>query len=609
MTTAPPPARLSYADTLRGFASGLKSFVGYQLVTKVAIFGVLLPLLLGAARLLISSTGHSVVTNSVLGSVLMSWQGALIAVGGLAVLLLVIVVELGGFIAISSRILADQPPASIKGLLGNAWTMLRRFADPGTVLLVALLVVVLPAGGIGSQLSVLKGLRIPNFITSVIFATPSYRVGYIALLVLAGIVGFLCAFTMQFVVIAGMRPWRAMRSSARLVRSDFWWIALTRIKFGLLNLAVLGLIIGVWVLGVSAMVTNLSIEHAYVRVLAILAYLVQNLGILAFGVFFVPFEVFIWTRIFAAACARVPTFEQYADDYVAAPAAQGRNVVDRLVARRRVLVPVAVLVLVGLSVGLSGMLRGVQVVASTVEVIGHRGGGNAAPENSLAGIRYAIEQKASWVELDVQRTADGQYVLNHDETFQRVAQNPASAQDLTLAQIKELDLGKGERVPTLAEAIDAANGKIGLALELKGRSADQKMVTDVLQMIADRKLTSPYLLVTLDEALARHIVQTHPTANVGFIYFLQVGKVADLPFGTLILEEGIATPDNVDAIHLAGKRVFVWTVNTPASIDKFVDADVDGVITDEIAAVQADVKQKAERSPGELVWDLLFRLR
>ena len=101
-------------------------------------------------------------------------------------------------------------------------------------------------------------------------------------------------------------------------------------------------------------------------------------------------------------------------------------------------------------------------------MIGHRAGGNAAPENSLAGLRYAIGQRADQVEIDVQRTLDGHYVLNHDDTFQRAAGDGRPSFQLTLDQIKALRLTNGEQVPELEEFLTAAKGRVQVLLELKG---------------------------------------------------------------------------------------------------------------------------------------------
>src|SRR4029077_5001105 len=100
-------------------------------------------------------------------------------------------------------------------------------------------------------------------------------------------------------------------------------------------------------------------------------------------------------------------------------------------------------------------------VEKRIVVIAHRGYSRAAPENTLSAFRKAIEVGADVAELDVQETADGVVVVNHDRDLMRVAGDPRRIADITFAEARKLDLGSrigpecaGERIPTLAEAIE-----------------------------------------------------------------------------------------------------------------------------------------------------------
>lgn len=600
---------MRYWSTLRDFAADAGRFVRYQVVTKFAITSVLLPLYVGITQLLLRSSGRTVITNSMLAGFLLSPQGLVVVGLGAIVITVIALLELGGFVAISTRSLQHQPPATVVGLVKSNMTMLRRFADPGALVLLVYLLVVIPLSGMGSGLSVLQGLRIPNFISSVIMTNPVYRVGYFALIAVAAVVAFFWSFVMQFLVIGQRKPWRALRDSSALVRADFWWIMRMRFKFWLLNTAWLLVIVIIWTVLIVLLQLWLPPSGQLTRTVLLSAFMIQSLGLVGFAIFYVPLDTYQATKIFYAACERQERFNELSQRYAAAPQLLRKSWLDRLLDQRRWLIPLVILGVVGASFGLGQLVKDVHQLHTNIEVYAHRGGGNAAPENSIKGIEYAIERKANFVEIDVQRTADGHYILNHDATFQRVAGDAHASSELTLAQIKQLDLGQGVRVPTLDEAVAACNGKIGMAIELKGATADEKMVADVLSIVRGAPLTSPYLLVSLDDKLAAHIASQYPTVNVGFIYFLQMGKVADLPYGTLILEEDIATADNVAAIHAAGKRAVVWTVDTPDSIARFVGSDVDGVITDEVAAVQEALADREQRTENEALWELLFRVR
>ncbi len=100
--------------------------------------------------------------------------------------------------------------------------------------------------------------------------------------------------------------------------------------------------------------------------------------------------------------------------------------------------------------------------------IAHRGASAHAPENTLAAFRLAAELGADMVELDVQLSADGVPVVIHDPTLDRTTNGTGLVRDWTLAELKRLDAGGGEKIPTLEEAIETCQDVgLGLYVEIK----------------------------------------------------------------------------------------------------------------------------------------------
>ncbi|HSV90320.1 MAG TPA: glycerophosphodiester phosphodiesterase family protein, partial [Nitrospiraceae bacterium] len=106
--------------------------------------------------------------------------------------------------------------------------------------------------------------------------------------------------------------------------------------------------------------------------------------------------------------------------------------------------------------------------------IGHRGAAGHAPENTLAAIQKGIALGVNSVEIDVRRTADGVLVVLHDATVNRTTNGKGRVDRMCLRDIKKLDAGDGEHIPTLEEVFKVAEGKTGLILELKIRGAAQQ---------------------------------------------------------------------------------------------------------------------------------------
>jgi len=109
--------------------------------------------------------------------------------------------------------------------------------------------------------------------------------------------------------------------------------------------------------------------------------------------------------------------------------------------------------------------------------VAHRGLWTHAPENSLAAIRDAIAAGVEIVEIDAQATADGMLVVIHDDTLDRTSTGTGIAAQLPFATIRQARLRSGgggigahvtqEAIPTLAEALEEARGRIAVNIDTK----------------------------------------------------------------------------------------------------------------------------------------------
>ena len=115
--------------------------------------------------------------------------------------------------------------------------------------------------------------------------------------------------------------------------------------------------------------------------------------------------------------------------------------------------------------------------SSLVLLIGHRGANKIAPENTLKAFQKAIDLKADYVEFDVHQSKDGEIVVIHDSKTLRTTGYKGVIEEMNLKEIKELDAGEGEKIPTLDELLHLTKGKIGLQLEIKTPGMAQKIVS------------------------------------------------------------------------------------------------------------------------------------
>jgi glycerophosphoryl diester phosphodiesterase len=186
---------------------------------------------------------------------------------------------------------------------------------------------------------------------------------------------------------------------------------------------------------------------------------------------------------------------------------------------------------------LSAAARGVK------QIIAHRGASAEAPENTLAALRRAIEVGATAAEVDVRTTKDGQLILSHDATVDRATNGKGKINDLSLAELKQLDAGsklfpayRNERMATLAEALQACRGKIDVLLDLKETGSDYaERVAAVIRRDGDEART---IVGVRSVEQAKQFRQLLPKAR-------QLGLMAK--------------PDEVEAYAMAGvEMIRLW---------------------------------------------------
>lgn len=222
------------------------------------------------------------------------------------------------------------------------------------------------------------------------------------------------------------------------------------------------------------------------------------------------------------------------------------------------------------------------------EVTGHRCHPRAAPENSLSGLRAAVAAGADWAELDVQLTADDEIIVLHDADFRRVAHVARKPGEMTLAEVKRLDIGRpfsaafaGEQVPTLAEMIAAARGRIKLNIELKFYGGDRRLAAKVADLLRAEKFEDQCIVASLNYDGLLETKRHHPQLRTAAIVSAAVGNLSQLDVDALSVSRSLATDKLLRQASLLGKEVIVWTVDDPDDAERFVERGVRNLITND----------------------------
>lgn len=225
-------------------------------------------------------------------------------------------------------------------------------------------------------------------------------------------------------------------------------------------------------------------------------------------------------------------------------------------------------------------------------VIAHRGASAIAPPNTLAAFAKALELGADGVELDVHLSADGVPIVIHDFTVDATTDGHGRVADLTLAQLKQLDVGSrfgaafaGERIPTLEEALDILAGRLLVNIELKSISLrDNGLERAVVALIERLGASDAILLSSFNPFALRRVKKLAPHIPTGLLYTpsmpLRRGWPAWVaPLEALHPEHTIVNMRTIAWAHRRGYRVYTWTVDDRAEMQRLIALGVDGIIT------------------------------
>ncbi len=253
-----------------------------------------------------------------------------------------------------------------------------------------------------------------------------------------------------------------------------------------------------------------------------------------------------------------------------------------------------------IAVGLAYFVARTAWIDREVLVIAHRGAAAAAPENTLAAFRRAIDDGADLVELDVQESADGVVVVVHDSDLMKIGGSPLKVWEATAEQLRDVDIGshfspefRAERVPTLAEALDVCKGKVRVDIELKSYGHDARLEEQVVEIVEAAGVEREIVTMSLDHDMVRTMKRLRPEWTAGVLAAKAIGDLTTLPADFLAVESMMATRRFVRRAHRVGKAVYVWTVNDPAAMLDAMSFGVDGLITDEPARAREVVDRYA----------------
>jgi glycerophosphoryl diester phosphodiesterase len=203
--------------------------------------------------------------------------------------------------------------------------------------------------------------------------------------------------------------------------------------------------------------------------------------------------------------------------------------------------------------------------------LGHRGTRIYAPENTFDAFNLCLEHGCDGFEFDVRRTKDGVAVVNHDAHFYKL-----KVDECTFAQLKV-----AHEIPTLEETVREYGARCYINIELKETGLEQETLRVVRAAPPQHGVMVSSFVPEVIGELAR--LQGERNLPLGYICrnLKLLNKWKELPISHAIVNHAIYSKQLQGELKQAGVKLFVWTVNDPAEIRRFVELGVDGLVSDD----------------------------
>lgn len=231
-------------------------------------------------------------------------------------------------------------------------------------------------------------------------------------------------------------------------------------------------------------------------------------------------------------------------------------------------------------------------------IVGHRGGADLAPENTLACINKGIASNADMIEIDIHLTKDGELVVCHDRTIDRTTNGSGKIADMTLAEIKKYHIINkegditDEQIPTLNEVLESVNGKCNLLIEIKkSKNLYQGIESKLLAAIKEHNAYKWITVQSFDDSVLETIHSLDKSIRLEKLIVFKFQWIPLIFDGTFTqfnyqkyhyissfnFYHKAVTPALIENIHTHHKEIKMWTLKGP---NRTKILPIDGIITD-----------------------------
>lgn len=453
---------------------------------------------------------------------------------------------------------------SFRSILDNAWNKTKNLAGFQTLFFIFYFLITIPTINLGVKSVLAKNLFIPKFISSEIMKTNSGLIVWGLIMIVFAYLNLRLIFTLPLTAVGDENILDSIKRSWELTKTGKRKLVLTILLFEIIYLLIAAVLTGV--------ITYICIyfdndgNNPVIQTLffSSISGIVFFLGVIS--------KVTVITSLITVLIDHNEISEKLVNNLN-----ENKKKSRLVVTLTTVIIVVAVLV--------NGFNMYGNGVNKNIETIAHRGYVAKGVENSIEALEGAAEIGADYVEFDIILTKDNKFVVMHDYNLKRLAGVNKRVQDMNFDEVVGLTIKQGDytsKIPSLEEFINKAKElNMNLVIELKPHGAEPPNYIDILIDEVKRLKLENYKFMSLNSKVMEELETKVPNLETGYVIPLQFGNFHHSNVDFFVIEDFSYRDRLVEQARKENKQVFVWTINNPALITKYLQSPADGIITDE----------------------------
>ncbi len=553
-------------DVWRDINHYKRDYIGLWLFVQFVLLVLGLPLILWFVQQSLQLSGIQGLTHQNIGVLLTSPIGLLFLFASFSSTVFVIMVEVTLYLFIQEQH-AKGIPFELKKWLKSFNSFKTKMIGFQTLVIFFYFVLFIPILGQNILSSVTRDLYLPYFISGELLKSTTGTILYFNLVIIGIYINLRLVFTIYFIYIdPTLSIMSAMKKSIQKTKGKM----IKMLCVGLLSMIALMI-----VLTLIQLILLLVVYVADTFFISIAPY-IATLMLTLFGMilFFVWGISKVWLAKFLFYFASHPTTQSKSKQKLSTS------------------LKIAIITLFVMMMTSNLVLMTQSIYGINTQLVAHRGGDlTHAVENTIQSLINVEPYHPDYVEMDVMETKDGQFIVFHDKTLRRMTGDPRGIHELTLEEVTQIPMmqnGMVDYIPSFESfLIQAQKQNQKLLIEFKSHGYESKEVMDrFVALINKYDQNNEHRIQSFDKEQLKTIQMINPNIQVGFVIPIKIGRLEPISVDFITLEEFSFNQNIQQDAFNQGVEIFLWTINDPVLIRRYLFTGVDAMITSNISVAR-----------------------